>query len=108
MPENAAALRRRLRQLGLTPTAIEAAWPKWWTPQAEESVSARADLRFSLARNLGLDPRTLFAQAEPPRFVWGEQARFKHLRAETGAERNAIASFGRAFGALLISGAHSA
>lgn len=61
-------------------------------------------MRFSLARNLGLDPRTLLLQGAPPRFVWREQARFKHLRSETGAERDAIASFGRALGALLIAG----
>jgi len=104
MPENAAALRHRLTQLGLNPAAIDAAWPKWWSAEAEDSTSARVELRFSLARNLGLDPRTLLDETQAPRFVWHEQARFKHLRRETGHQLDAITSFGRAVAALLISG----
>ena len=88
--------------MGLSNAAIEAAWPRWWSQEAEASVSARADLRFSLARNLGLDPRTLFDRAEQPHFVWHEEARYKHLSGETDIERDAITSFGRALGALLV------
>lgn len=104
MPESAANLRRRLRGLGLTEAAIDAAWPTWWTSEAESSASARADLRFSLARNLGLDPRTLVHEGQPPRFAWHGHARFKHLRRETGPQLDAINSFGRALVALLVAG----
>ena len=43
-----------LQQLGLSDAAINAAWPEWWSEAAEPSPSASLDLRFSLARKLGL------------------------------------------------------
>ncbi len=99
--ETAAQLRRRLRVLGLDNSTIQAAWPRWWSQEADASVAARTDLRFSLARNLGLDPRSLFGK-EQPRFVWRDEARFKHLSTSQESERTAITSFAKAIGNLLI------
>jgi hypothetical protein len=94
--DSAAQLRARLRGLGLADPAIEAAWPRWWSADAEASASARAELRFGVARRLGLDPGSLLDDAEQPRFLWREEARFKHLSTESEVERAGIASFGRA------------
>lgn len=104
-PETADQLRGRLRAMGLSDSAISAAWPRWWSSEADASTSARTELRFSLARNLGLDPRSLFDVRERPRFVWHRQARFKHLTTEGDTERDAIASFGKALGSLLVTAA---
>lgn len=94
---------RRLKALGLSDPAIEAAWPDWWSDVADPSPSAKLDLRFSVARNLGLDPRSLVDEEGLPRFVWKGEARFKHLSGETEVELAAISSFGRALASLLIS-----
>lgn len=99
--ENASELRSRLKKLGLSDPAIKAAWPRWWSDEADTSVSARVDLRFSVARKLGLDPRSLLDE-EQPRFVWRDEARFKHLSGEGDLERSAITSFGKALGSVLI------
>ncbi|MES9261459.1 hypothetical protein ABEQ23_12375, partial [Cutibacterium acnes] len=47
------------RDIGYSQAAVDAAWPEWWTPEAESSPSAVAELKFSLSRKLGLDPRAL-------------------------------------------------
>jgi hypothetical protein len=78
-------------------------WPRWWSAEAEASPSARAELRFSVARRLGLDPRSLLEQEAEPRFLWHGDARFKHLRGEDELERAGITSFGRALTAVLVS-----
>ncbi len=95
-------LRARLRGLGLSRAAIRAAWPRWWSEAAEGSPSARAELKFTVARNLGLDARSLFDELEQPRFLWREEARFKRLMAEDAVERAGITSFGQAVGALVL------
>jgi hypothetical protein len=100
--ENASQLRLRLKKLGLSDPAVNAAWPRWWSDEADTSVSARVDLRFSLARKLGLDPRSLLDDEEQPRFIWRDEARFKHLSGEGDLERSAITSFGKALGSVLI------
>lgn len=100
--ETARNLRRRLAQAGLSSAAIRAAWPSWWSEEAEASVSAGADLRFALARNLGLDPRTLLDAKQPPGFLWNDQVRFKRLTAPTDVQRDSIASFGHALATLLV------
>lgn len=100
--ETARNLRRRLTQAGLASTAIRAAWPRWWSDEAERSVSARVDLRFALARNLGLDPRTLLDAQQSPVFLWNDQVRFKRLTAPTDVQRDSIASFGHALATLLV------
>jgi hypothetical protein len=98
-------LKRRLKAIGLSEGAITAAWPQWWSQDADASPSARLELHFSIARKLGIDPRSLLDAEGTPRFVWRDEARFKHLSGESDAERAAISSFGRALGALLVPGA---
>lgn len=105
MTQSANELRLRLRRLGLTDSAVAAAWPRWWSDDAEASSSARAELRFTLARRLGLDPGSLLADRDEPRFLWHEEARFKHLAGETEQERAGITSFGRAVAMALIDAA---
>jgi len=97
-------LKRRLKAIGLSEGAIAAAWPQWWSDDADASPSARLELHFSIARKLGIDPRSLLDAEGTPRFIWRDEARFKHLSGESDAERAAISSFGRALGALLIGG----
>ncbi len=101
MTNEARSVRQRLKQIGLSDAAIDAAWPEWWSDSAEPSPSARLDLRFSLARKLGLDARSLVDDEGVPRFIWRDEARFKNLSGESDSERAAIASFGRAFGSVL-------
>ncbi len=103
MREDASRLRWRLKQVGLTDPAISAAWPTWWSDAAEASTSARTELRFSLARKLGLDPRSLLEEGEQPRFIWRDEARFKHLSGESLLELSAITSFGTALARYLVS-----
>lgn len=99
--ERAKQLKSRLKALGLSDDAIDAAWPTWWTVDAETSPSARAELGFSLSRKLGLDPRSLLEDGEP-RFLWHDVARFKRLAGESETDKAAISSFGTAIGGILI------
>lgn len=105
MTNEAGRVRQRLERLGLSDAAIDAAWPEWWSDSADPSPSARLDLRFSLARKLGLDARSLVDEEGVPRFIWRDEARFKNLLGESDSERAAIASFGRAFGSIIIGAA---
>jgi Zn-dependent peptidase ImmA (M78 family) len=101
--ETANELKHRLIRVGLSYAAINAAWPVWWSEAADASPSAKAELRFSLARKLGLDPHSLLEEDGEPRFVWrDDEARFKHLSGESEHERSAITSFGTALGSVLI------
>lgn len=100
--ETARNLRLRLRAIGLSDGAISAAWPLWWSENAEASTSARAELRFGVARRLGLDPHSLLQERDEPRFLWREEARFKHLSGETERERAGITSFGHATASILL------
>src|SRR4051812_31196680 len=104
MNGESARIKGRLREVGLSDAAIDAAWPDWWSDSAEPSASARNDLRFSLARKLGLDARSLVDEEGSPRFVWRDEARFKNLSTESELERAAIASFGKAIGSLVAAG----
>lgn len=96
--------RGRLTTIGLSDPAINAAWPEWWSDDADHSSSARLELRFSVARKLGLDARSVLDEDGVPRFIWKDEARFKHLSGESDLERAAISSFGRSIGALLTAG----
>lgn len=96
--------RKRLKTVGLSDPAIDAAWPDWWSDDADPSSSARLELRFSVARKLGLDARSVLDEDGIPRFIWKDEARFKHLAGESDSERAAISSFGRSIGALLTAG----
>lgn len=101
-PSSAEKLRVRLTALGLSDAAISAAWPDWWTDDAESSLSAQTELRFGVARRLGLDPRSLLDDAGEPRFMWLDETRFKHLTSEGNLERAGISSFGRAVASSLV------
>lgn len=91
---------RRLRDAGFSRAAIRAAWPSWWNEEAEATPSGRAELRFALARRLGLEPKPLLG--ERVEFVWNDEARFKHLSTEDKTQRAALASFGMSVGRLLL------
>ena len=101
-------IRRRLRDLGISRNAIDAAWPGWWVPDAEASPSARAELAFSIARRLGLDPRTIVRPAAAIEFSHVTGAQFKHLSGESDLERAGIVSFGLAVTSAVLAGAPDA
>ena len=94
-------LRRQLQSAGITRRAIDAAWPQWWSAEAEGSVSAVAELRFTMARRFGLSPQSLFEEA--PLFVWRDEAKFKNLGTATEEEAVVLSSFAVAVGAYLVS-----
>ena len=50
-------LRAKLKQAGLTNQAIDAVWPEWWSDEAESSLSAQAELRFTVPAGWGYHPR---------------------------------------------------
>jgi hypothetical protein len=100
--ERTAKLRKELKRAGLTDQAVEAAWPLWWSDDAFKSASASAELRFTLARRLGLSPQSL--AGDRVEFVWKENSRFKHLTKEEEGQRAALSSFGIAIGRLLVRG----
>lgn len=77
-----------------------AAWPTWWSDKLEESPSGRTELRFALARRLGVEPKPLLG--ERVEFVWNDEAKFKHLSAENAAQKAALTSFGMSVGRLLL------
>lgn len=101
MPLDSKHLRQRLIQSGYSDSVISAIWPSWWSEEAESSDSAQIELRFSVARKLGLDPRFLL-EDDAPVFVWQDEAKFKRLSGETEAERAAISSYGISIGRMLI------
>lgn len=95
--------KRKLRTFGLSDSVIVAAWPSWWSSEADASASARNELRFSIARKLGLDPRSLLDESDRPQFVWkDDEARFKNIATESSVEKAAIASIGMSVGRLLL------
>lgn len=90
----------RLRKAGFSRAAIRAAWPSWWSEEAGETPSGRAELRFALARRLGLEPKPLLG--ERVEFVWNDEARFKHLSTHDQTQKAALTSFGMSVGRLLL------
>jgi hypothetical protein len=101
MPSQAAALRRELRRAGVSERAIKAVWPSWWSDDAEGSLSAATELRYAVARRLGIAPSSLFEGN--PRFVWRDETKFKSLSTESVEEQAILASFGASIGAALAS-----
>jgi Zn-dependent peptidase ImmA (M78 family) len=93
-------LRWSLQEFGYGQTVINAVWPSWWSDEAEDSRSAQAELRFSVARKLGLDPRPLVDRDEPV-FVWTGNAKFKRLAAESSRELGAITAYGISLARIL-------
>lgn len=92
MQGEAGKLRSELAAAGLSAAAVTAAWPAWWSDAAENSPSARAELRLAVARNLGLSPRALVGERVD--FVWRDRARYKHLSSTDAGETSALDSFG--------------
>lgn len=93
-------LRRSLHEAGLGDRAIEAAWPSWWSEELADDPSGRAELRFALARRLGLSPRSLMG--DRVEFVWNDEALFKRLSVEDARQRAALTSFGMTVGRSLL------
>ncbi len=94
------ALRQRLKEAGLSDPLIDAAWPAWWSDDAFASQSAKAELRFAIARKLGLSPKSLVH--DEVEFVWKDEARFKHLLNETDDQKSALTSFGISVCRILV------
>lgn len=100
MATNDDKLIRELRRAGFSRAAIHAAWPSWWNKEAAKSPSGRSELRFALARRLGLSPKPLLG--ERVEFTWNDEARFKHLTTQDAAQRAVLTSFGMSIGRLLL------
>lgn len=94
------SLHTQLRKAGLSDRAINAAWPAWWREELADSPSGRAELRFALARKLGMSPRSLLG--EKVEFVWDDKAKFKNLTAEEESDRAALTAFGTSIGRMLL------
>jgi Zn-dependent peptidase ImmA (M78 family) len=94
-------LRRELREAGIANAAINAIWPEWWSAEAGDSLSATTELTYTVARRLGLSPRSLFDGS--PQFLWHDSTKFKNLGTTTDREQAILASFGTAVGRCAIS-----
>jgi len=94
------ALRKQLRRAGISPDAIVAVWPEWWSEEAEGSISAVTELRYTVARRLGLSPQSIFD--DEPRFIWRGESKFKNLGTATENEAVILTSFSAAFGNILV------
>ena len=99
--EGSAAFRRRLASIGYSNLAVDAVWPEWWGPDAEDSLSARAELRISVSRRLGLLPSSVFG-SDDAIFVWKDAARFKNLGASSELEQAILSSFATSLAGILI------
>lgn len=95
--------KRLIQKTRLTDSVVTAAWPEWWSESADESASSQAELRFSIARKLGLDPRSLL-EDETPRFIWDDSAKYKNFSSDDEKDKSAISSFGISIGRILING----
>jgi hypothetical protein len=95
-------LRVELRRAGIANAAVDAVWPLWWSNEAEGSLSATAELTFTVARRLGLAPQALLGGEA--RFEWRDQTKFKHLSTQASPEEAALASFGFAVARALLRG----
>jgi hypothetical protein len=102
MPSEAQELRKRLRRAGVAPGAIKAVWPAWWSDEAESSRSAVVELRYTVARRLGLSPRSLFDDGTPE-FLWTDAAKFKNAGMRSEHDLAILTSFSVAVGQNLLS-----
>lgn len=96
-------LRVELQRAGIANAAVDAAWPQWWSSDAESSLSATAELTFTIARRLGLSPRHLLDG--DAKFVWRDGTKYKRLTATASGEEAAISSFGCALARAAVAGA---
>lgn len=92
---------RLAKSTGLSDSAINAAWPEWWSDAADASPSAQAELRFSLARNLGLDPLTVLNE-QTPQFIWDDSAKYKSFKGDDERDKPAITAFGKSVTRMLV------
>lgn len=97
---------RELQNAGITRAAVDAIWPEWWSADAEQSISATTEVRYTIARRLGISPSSLMGGS--PEFVWRDDAKFKNLGDTTEAERAVVTSFGVSVGRALLTAAPSA
>lgn len=95
-------LRVELRKAGIANAAIDAVWPRWWSSEAEGSLSATAELTFTVARRLGLAPRALLDGEA--KFVWRDETKFKHLSAQASDEEAALSAYGSAVARAALQG----
>jgi hypothetical protein len=85
-------LRRQLHAAGIANAAVDAAWPQWWSDDAEASLSATAELTYTVARKLGLSASALMGGDTS--FIWRDEAQFKNLSADDQRTQAALTSFG--------------
>ena len=97
-------LRRELQQAGIATSAIDAVWPNWWSEDANESVSATAELTYTVARRLGLSPSALFDGSA--KFLWRDSTKFKNLGTTTEREQEILAAFAVAIGRCALAATH--
>lgn len=97
------SFKEELQRLGIAKDAIEAVWPIWWSDEAERSMSAQAEMRFTVAKRLGLSPKSVIGEYQPE-FVWRHNAKFKGFSKYGGIEQAALTSFGVALGRHLERG----
>lgn len=95
-------LRIELRRAGIANAAVDAAWPQWWSSDADSSLSATAELTFTVARHLGLSPQDLL-EGEA-KFVWRDETKFKRLTASATSEEQALSAFGCAVARAAVAG----
>lgn len=98
--EEIGKLRSALRRAGYSSDSINAAWPRWWSEEKSASPEARAELKFALARFLGIEQNSL--SGERVEFVWNTGAKFKKLSFIAEHHRALLTSFCTSFGLLLI------
>lgn len=94
-----AQLRQELRRVGLSAGSIEAAWPQWWSEDAVGSPAAEAELRFSLARKLGLSASSLLR--DEPTFVFRGHSSFKRASMKDQIEELSISAVAQSLGRLV-------
>jgi hypothetical protein len=95
-------LRVELRRAGIANAAVDAVWPQWWSSEAESSLSATAELTFTVARRLGLSPEDLLSGEA--KFVWRDETKYKRLTTKASREDAALSSFGCAVARAAVAG----
>ena len=91
-----------MKETGYNSDYFKAVWPRWWSEESSSDPTAQAELRFSIARRLGLSPRSLLAHKVE--FIWDDKVQFKGLRINSEFENKALVALGRSIARLLIRG----
>lgn len=98
---NAKNIRDSLKTAGYTNAAVNAVWPSWWHPEADNSASAIGELCFSIARKLGINPMSLLDDNIIPTPSIGLNAVFKHLKKDDQHNIGILSAFGVGIGRLV-------